>query len=222
MSDGFITGDVAARLLKITPRELERLAKDGVIPRDGPDKYVLAIVVHAYIDYLNKQIEGREFLSQTELAERMDISDRRLRDLLKDFGLDHRRDAATDIIIAYIRKLREEAAGRSDKELAAVRARETMASAQLKELDLAEKIGRVVYVDDIAPAMAQLVAGFQSQIMNAGNKILQSLESIGDIEINDEIVNDPLRSALGHIASSAAQFGQADSDEPGGVDSDAA
>ena len=206
MSEGHITGDVAARLLKITPKQLDKLVKDGVIPREGAGKFILAMVVHAYIDHLKSQVERKEYMPQAELAAHLDISERRLRDLLKEMGLDHKTDPAEKIRLAYISKLREEAAGRSEKGLTAVRERETMASARLKELELAERLKLIVTIPDIEPLLIRLVKDIQSQVIAASNRAVQAVEAEHGITINDDIILSPIRAALGNIAGSADQF----------------
>ncbi|MDC0003794.1 protein phosphatase CheZ [Porticoccaceae bacterium] len=210
MSDGTIVGDVVARLIKVTPKELDKLVKDGVVPREGPNKFILAKVIHAYIDHLVGQLaqkdQNKDKFSQAELAEHLDISERRLRDLLREFGLDHKADSADSIRLAYISKLREEAAGRSEKGLAAVRERETMASAQLKELDLAERLKLIINIPDIEPLLIHLMKDMQAQIIAAGNRAVQAIEAEHGITLNDELILKPIRSALGNVAGSADQF----------------
>tara|TARA_B110000503_G_scaffold4956_1_gene6592 strand:- start:1128 stop:1847 length:720 start_codon:yes stop_codon:yes gene_type:complete len=206
VSEGFITGDVVSRLLKITPKELDKLVKDGVIPREGVDKFILAVVVHAYLAHLNVKLQNQKHLSQTDLAGHLDISERRLRDLLKELGLDHRVDSADAIRIAYISKLREEAAGRSEKGLAVVRERETLASAQLKELDLAERLKLIINVPDLEPLLIHLIKDVQAQIIAAGNRAVQAVEASQGITVDDELILNPIRAALGNVASSADQF----------------
>lgn len=46
------SGEIVARLLGITPRRLQQLAKEGVIPKAGRGQYPLAPVVRAYIQYV--------------------------------------------------------------------------------------------------------------------------------------------------------------------------
>ena len=214
MSDGFIVGDVAARLIKVTPKELDKLVKDGVIPREAPNKFILPKVVHGYVDHLNGSLKNKTKLSQADLAEHLDISERRLRDLLRELNLDHKADSSDTIRLAYISKLREEAAGRSDKGLGAVRERETLASAQLKELDLAERLKLIINIPDIEPLLIHLMKDIQAQIVAAGNRAVQAVEAEHGITLNDEIILKPLRAALGNVAGSADQFNAGLSGQP--------
>ena len=109
-------------------------------------------------------------------------------------------------LISYIESLREEAAGRSEKGLSVVRERETLASAQLKELDLAERLKLIINIPDIEPLLIHLMKDIQAQIIAAGNRAMQAVEAEHGITLNDEIILQPLRAALGNVAGSADQF----------------
>lgn len=118
-------------------------------------------------------------------------------------------------LAAYLSRLREEAAGRSDKDLASARARETLASAQLKEIELSEKLSLVVMVSDLAPALVVLMKDTRSSMMEAGNKILQSIESETGTPFPDEFVLNPIRSALSSAAGGADQLVSSIAGKPG-------
>ena len=199
MSDGYISGDVAARLLKLTPRELDELVKEGVIPRESGNKYVLAVAVHSYIDHLRSNLQGKGW-TQVDIANHLDVSERRLRDILGDLGLDHRTNTTDEIRTVYIRKLREEAAGRGDNSAVDVRKRKELAQARREELELSKELRLVINTNDLEPVLISLIKEIQSVTMEAGNKILQSIEADHDIQLHDDIVLGPLRSALGNIA----------------------
>lgn len=113
-SPGQLNHDTVARLLDLTPAELSKLVDRGVIPRVDRNAYALGPVVHAYINHLREE-QGRADRSptQAEIAAHIDISDRRLRELLAEWGIDHKSTTLSDIRIRYIRRLREEAAGRA-------------------------------------------------------------------------------------------------------------
>lgn len=54
-----IPGAVMARLLNLTERRLQQLAKEGIVPKAGRGMYPLASTVRAYVSYL-QQSEGAE------------------------------------------------------------------------------------------------------------------------------------------------------------------
>lgn len=105
--------DAAAALLQLAPEQLSRLVSSGVVRRTAPGKYVPAQIIRDYIAHLHAEPDRIERSpTQQEIAEHLDMSDRNLRDLLQAVGLDHKQAAMSEIRIAYIRRLREQAAGR--------------------------------------------------------------------------------------------------------------
>ncbi len=52
---------VIARLLNLTVRHVQRLARDGVLPTVGRGRYPLVACVHAYIKYWQDRAAGRGF-----------------------------------------------------------------------------------------------------------------------------------------------------------------
>lgn len=117
-----INHDTAAKLLGITPKELTGLVNSGIITRTGKDNYSVAIIVRDYIAHLKKP---RLIWSQTEIAEHLDTSDRTIRELQDKLGFNCKTQTVDEIRIAYIRHLREQAAGRAtntDLDLASERA----------------------------------------------------------------------------------------------------
>lgn len=55
---GDFSGQVVARLLNITERRLQQLAREGVIPKSSRGKYPLAGTIRAYIKYLQESGGG--------------------------------------------------------------------------------------------------------------------------------------------------------------------
>lgn len=141
--------DTVARLLDLTPAELTKLVDRGVIPRVDRNAYALGPVVHAYINHLREE-QGRADRSptQAEIAAHLDISDRRLRELLSEWGIDHKATTLSDIRIRYIRRLREEAAGRaSGGEYDLTNERARLAKEQADKVAMANAVTR----NELAP-----------------------------------------------------------------------
>lgn len=109
--------DAAAALLQVAPDQLQRLVSSGVVRRAAPGKYVPAQLIRDYIAWLHSEPERRDRSpTQAEIAEHLDMSDRNLRDLLQALGMDHKQVSLSALRVAYIRRLRDQAAGRMGNE----------------------------------------------------------------------------------------------------------
>ena len=109
--------DAASALLQVAPDQLHRLVASGVVRRAAPGKYVPAQLIRDYIAWLHAEPERRDRSpTQSEIAEHLDMSDRNLRDLLQMLDLDHKQASLSAIRVGYIRRLREQAAGRVGSE----------------------------------------------------------------------------------------------------------
>ena len=60
MSTGAYPGSTIAKLLNITERRVQQLAKEGIVVRDGKGKYDLVGSVRGYIKYLQDRSLGKE------------------------------------------------------------------------------------------------------------------------------------------------------------------
>lgn len=87
--------------------------------------------------------------TQDEIAEHLDLSTRRIRELASEWGIDSKSISLADWRIRYLRKLREEAAGRAtagDLDLATERA--ALARAQREKIEMQNAVTR----KELAPA----------------------------------------------------------------------
>lgn len=145
-----ISHDAAARLLKLAPADLARLVDQGAVPRVSRDAYQLMPLVHGYLDHLRaEQDRIIQRPTQTEIAEHLDISDRRVRELAVEWGIDSREISLSAWRIRYLRHLREQAAGRAaagDLDLAVERAR--LAKEQADRIAMQNAVTR----KELAPA----------------------------------------------------------------------
>lgn len=195
MADPTITEDAAARLIDLAPGELAALANRGVIPRVGRNAYALVPVVHSYINHLREeQIRIDKRPTQPEIAAHLDISDRRLRELLAEWSIDHKQSSLSEIRTRYIRKLREEAAGRAtdgDLDLATQRAR--LAKEQADRIEMQNAVTR----KDLASTEL-----LQILLANAGVKVGRILDAIPGLlrRRNDKLNADDITLITHEIA----------------------
>lgn len=131
--------------------------------------------------------------SQDEIAEHLDISTRKLRDLLTRYNLDHKTASLGDIRVRYIRDLREKAAGRRDQDaqgtLDQARIRDLMASAQIKEMTLLKDQKLVLDREQVREAMDGWVMQAKSEYESSIEKILAMIESQSGNPIEREPIN---------------------------------
>ena len=166
-----ISHDAAARVLKLAPADLARLVEQGAVPRVSKEAYQLIPLVHGYIDHLRaEQQRIVQRPTQAEIAEHLDISTRRVRELATEWGIDSREVALGEWRIRYLAKLREEAAGRAgtgDLDLVAERAR--LAKAQADRIEMQNAVTR----KELAPA--ELI---EEVLSRAGARAAKLLDTI--------------------------------------------
>lgn len=141
--------DAASALLQVAPEQLQRLVASGVVRRAAPGKYVPAQIIRDYIAWLHDEPERRDRSpTQAEIADHLDMSDRNLRDVLQELNLDHKQVSLSVLRVAYIRRLREQAAGRMGNEaggLDLVQERAALARAQRESQDIKNAVARREY-----------------------------------------------------------------------------
>jgi hypothetical protein len=103
-----------------------------------------------------------------------------------------------DVRIAYVRDLREKAAGRGgdgQAELTMMRVRESRAKAISLETQNLERTGQLVPVDEIEPLLEQWVIVARAEVGNAVRKILADIQGQHDIDIEQSSVDSHLAAA---------------------------
>jgi phage terminase Nu1 subunit (DNA packaging protein) len=180
-----INHDTAAKLLGLTPSELTALVNKGVITRTGKDNYSLALIVRDYIAHLKNP---RLIWSQTEIAEHLDASDRTIRELQDKLGFNCKTNTVDEIRVAYIRHLREQAAGRAtngDLDLASERA--ALAREQRIRIEMQNAVTRREYgpIDAIEFSLSELMVRVASQLDTIPGKIKKSSDKLtaSDLDI---------------------------------------
>lgn len=223
MSEGLLDVDAAARFLGITPEDLTKLATDGVIARQS-GKFHPVQLVRGYIDHIKSAAERVQYLTQIEAAQRLDMSERNFRDVCASLGIDHRVVPFDEIAIAYIRDLREKAAGRGgDDQQSLTRARtsEASASAELKILQIQEKAGKLVPVDLIEPMLLAMVTAARIELLALPDKLANELKALHGVEIDASLIEEHIHAVLAHLAKTLPGL-IAENDATGGESVEAA
>ncbi len=210
MSDGFSqSGDVVARVLDVSKEDLKSLANAGVVVRTGQDKYNLIGSVQKYIKHI--KMSDKAPPTQVEVANHLDMSERNARDVLKMLGIDWTASSLADIRTAYIRDLRDKAAGRGgdqQSELTKARTDESVVKAALGRLQYHEKLGALVPLEDVERPLMDW-AGYTAQQVTVGFDDLKSqIETKYQIEIDTEMVNRVVGSTTTRIQGYAKHISQ--------------
>lgn len=203
MSEGMIDANAAARFINVTPKELQSLVANGVIQKNS-GKFHPVQLVHSYVNHIRGESERLlNSPTQAEISKHLSMSERNLRDVLRGLNIDHKTYSLDEIRDAYIKDLREKAAGRGGDEqqsLTKARTREAQINTQTKELEYFTKVGLLVPVDEIEPILQSWAVLARSEVMNALDKVTAFLESKHGIEIEQGLIDDSLGAAFTAIA----------------------
>lgn len=176
--------DAASALLQLAPDQLSRLVASGAVRRAAPGKYVPAQLIRDYIAWLHSEPERRDRApTQPEIAEHLDMSDRNLRDLLQSLDLDHKQASLPAIRVAYIRRLREQAAGRQGSEIGgldlvqerAALAREQRLGIEIKNAVLRGEFAPIALLSEVLATASQSVVERFEQLPGQLNKACPDL-----------------------------------------------
>ncbi len=144
--------------------------------------------------------------SQTTFAMFVGVSQQAISQL-KAKGVLQEGGTFADWHIAYLERLRSEAAGREqDSRLSDVRIRETEMSANLKELEYLKQLGQTILVNDLSPLLTAFFSAVQFNVMAAQERITEAIESKHSITLNDDDIGKHLRAALESVISGSQEL----------------
>jgi len=142
-------------------------------------------------------------LTQREIAEHLDLDQSAVSRFLEQVEIDWREASIDDVRIAYVRKLRAQAAGhRSEDGMDLVRERvlTERIDRELKQFTLAEKKGALINVAQLEPALMQMVGAFRTELVSLADKLKGEIDTLYGIDIDLQILNDHTYAALNHLA----------------------
>lgn len=159
-------------------------------------------------------------LTQREIAEHLDLDQSAVSRFLEQVEIDWREASIDAVRIAYVRKLRAQAAGhRSEDGMDLVRERvlTERVDRELKQYALAEKKGALINVAQLEPALSQMIGAFRSELLSRDDKLKDDIATLYGVEIDLQVLNDHTYAALNHLA----RYGQGDPGHAGEVGEDA-
>lgn len=208
-----VDAGVLQRLLGFDSRELEALIKLGVIEKQRSGKFELLPCVRRYVSHLQKVNKGQ--VDQAFVARHLDMSERNLRDVLRGLGIDWPVDSIDSVRVAYIRDLREKAAGRGGDdqgELTRARTRDALASAKIREIQFFESTGQLVSVEELEPLLEAWATMARSEFINGMNKVVADIEGANDVVVDRVMVDGYARAALDAVGEYPGRAARSGSD----------
>ena len=149
--------------------------------------------------------------TQREIAAHLDMSERNCRDMLKNLELDWSEATMDDIRIAYIRDLREKAAGRGGGQAEALnsaRLEESTVKTSLNRLSYHEKLSTLVPAADAASALRDWAAFANREYQGGFEKLVQQIETANKISVDRDGVNRIVGSTVSRIGGYADKLGR--------------
>ena len=189
-----------AALFATNEVEIQRLANNSIIPKPSNGLYDLAACVRSYIIHLRDKPSQ---LSKAEIAAHLDMSERNLTDVLRGLNLDYKIHDVEEIRAAYIRDLREKAAGRGGDhqiESTLARTRKDTAQATLYEIQIEEKAGQLIPVAKIEPFITSSIVAARQYILSLPRKWSQELKALNGLDIEESYFEYDLTDALNQLS----------------------
>ena len=145
--------------------------------------------------------------SQREIAEHLDLTARAVREHRDNRVLpDLRTSSIDEIRLAYIRHLREVAAGRGGSgalDLTDERARLASAQADKTELELRVRRGELVEAAEVETVVVRLASGVVERMRSVPVKVAQEVHAAGSLAAAERILRAAIDMALAEIADYA-------------------
>ena len=149
--------------------------------------------------------------SQKEIAQHLDMSERNCRDVLKALDSDWTGSSLDEIRTAYIRDLREKAAGRGGSQvelLNAARIEESTVKSANGRLAYHEKLGTLVPTADAAFVLNEWASFANREYQGGFEKLVQELEATLKVSIDRSMVARVAGITVSRIGGYADKLGR--------------
>ncbi|WP_186040554.1 MarR family transcriptional regulator [Burkholderia gladioli] len=141
--------------------------------------------------------------TQLQIAEHLDLDQSAVSRFVDKIGLDYRDATIDDVRLAYIRHLREMAAGRGSSgglDLVAERAKTEIVERELKLLALAEKKRELVNAQQLERAYGEMVTAFQIELLAFPDSLVQELRTLYGVDVDVEWLNEHIYGFLEQLS----------------------
>jgi len=119
-------------------------------------------------------------------------------------------------LLQYCERVRNEAAGRGgddQKSLTRARTKDAETSAQLKEIQINEKLGVLVNVEDVEPKLIAMVTAARTELLSLPSKLTGEIKALHGIDIDESLIEERIYEALEHLAGGMRNNTSVDDDE---------
>ncbi|WP_186191436.1 MarR family transcriptional regulator [Burkholderia gladioli] len=141
--------------------------------------------------------------TQLQIAEHLDLDQSAVSRFVDKIGLDYRDATIDDVRLAYIRHLREMAAGRGSGaglDLVAERAKTEIVERELKLLALAEKKRELVNAQQLERVYGEMVTAFQIELLAFPDSLAQELRTLYGVDVDVEWLNEHIYGFLEQLS----------------------
>ncbi len=148
--------------------------------------------------------------TQKEIAQHLDMSERNCRDMLKGLELDWTVAPMDEIRVAYIRDLREKAAGRGGSQvelLNAARIEESTVKSANGRLAYHEKLGTLVPTADATFVLTEWASFANREYQGGFEKLIQEIEATHKVSIDRSTVTRIAGTTVSRIGGYADKLG---------------
>lgn len=190
-----------AALFVTTEIAVQELVRDRIIPKPENGRYDLVACVKNYIVHLRDSQNKKP--QQHDIAAHLAMSERNLSDVLRSLDIDWRTTPLDEIRTAYIKDLREKAAGRGgDHQIEATlaRTRKDNRQADLYEMTIDEKASRLVPVDLVEQFIASQIISARTVFENLPERFAQELRALHGVAIDERYFRDQIYGALAQLS----------------------
>jgi hypothetical protein len=139
-----------------------------------------------------------------QVAEHLDMSERNARDVVKRLSLDLGAESLDSVRVAYVRHLRSMAAGRGGEEqynLARAKARQAEVDADLKSVQLAERLHQLVPAEEVQQTIEDAFSAVRGELLGMRERILDMVEAETGKRVDDGLLTDIFDAALANLAA---------------------
>lgn len=142
-------------------------------------------------------------ITQKKIAEHLDLDQSNVSRFLQQLDFDWHGMTLDEVRIAYVRKLRAQAAGHRSEDgmdLVHERVLTERVDRELKMFTLAEKKSQLINVAQLEPELEQMVGAWRSDLLGRDDKLKADLDVLYGINVDIQVINDYTFAAFNHLA----------------------